>query len=546
MGSQANKQPGLEPGRRWLVFAGGQAGIDSVRAVLPDGSPQDVSAFSIAHWHQDAWAFRHGVIPVIVLDAMEGIRPLDRYHAYLVRFLGMDRPLVVVGRMDEVGDEADQFDLIQEEYEDVLLAAGLHAERFVASPDNPREAGLGTLGVRPIPPRPEALRVRVTGSEADRNLWRVRGELLAGTPVPGDTILCSPSNRIAHAGQVTVSEDAPNRVTLLFESTFYADEDEILSHQAHAPQETDVFRARVHCTSGEIREDETVLCETPLGSFEALVETVELTLDLDAHTIGHAPVAGPGTLAEIVLRAPHLVVLDSGADGYGTGTITLRSLDGTLLGTGLTSMEGYADQRHLVTPKATNITPVQNAVSPEDRIARNGHAGGVLWFTGLSGAGKSTLAMALEKRLFEKGYAVFVLDGDNVRQGLTANLGFSPGDRAENIRRVGEVAALFRQAGMIAISSFISPYRSDRDRARHAAEDGFHEIYIKADVETCISRDPKGLYARALKGDIAEFTGISAPYEEPVAPDLVVDTQAYGIEACLERLVNYVDTKFRL
>ena len=520
--------------------------MDSVRAILPDGSPQDVSVFSIDQWQRDAWALRHGVIPIIVLDAMEGVRPVDRYHAYLLRFLRMNRPVVVVGRMDEVGDETDQFDLIQEEYEDVLLGAGLHAERFVASPGHPGEGSLRGLGARTIPPRPEALRVRVRGSEADRNFWRVRGELLSGAPASGDTILCSPSNRVVSAGQVAVSEGSPNRVTLMFESAFYADEDEILSHQEHAPQETDVFRALVHCMSGEIREDETVLCETPLGAFEALVETVELSLDLKAHTVEYAPAADPGALAEIVLRAPHLVVLDSGADGYATGTMTLRSLDGTELGTGLTSMEGYADQRHLVTPKATNITPVQNAVSPEDRVARNGHAGGVLWFTGLSGAGKSTLAMALEKRLFERGYAVFVLDGDNVRQGLTANLGFSPGDRAENIRRVGEVAALFRQAGMIAISSFISPYRSDRDRARHAAEDGFHEIYIKADVETCISRDPKGLYARALKGDIAEFTGISAPYEEPVAPDLVVDTQAYGIEACLERLVNYVDTKFRL
>ena len=139
----------------------------------------------------------------------------------------------------------------------------------------------------------------------------------------------------------------------------------------------------------------------------------------------------------------------------------------------------------------------------------------MLWFTGLSGAGKSTLALALERELFAKGYQVYVLDGDNIRTGLNANLGFSPEDRAENIRRVGEVAALFADAGFIVISSFISPYRSDRERARAAAKDAFHEIYVKASLAACEERDPKGLYKRARTGEIAEFTGISSPYEPP-------------------------------
>jgi len=159
---------------------------------------------------------------------------------------------------------------------------------------------------------------------------------------------------------------------------------------------------------------------------------------------------------------------------------------------------------------------------------------------------KSTLAVALEKRLFEKGYNVYVLDGDNVRHGLNANLSFSPEDRAENIRRVGEVAALFERAGMIAITSFISPYRSDRDRAREAAGSGFHEIHVKADVATCEARDPKGLYKKARTGEIKEFTGISAPYEAPDTPELVIDTAASSVEECVERLVNYVESKFRV
>ena len=144
--------------------------------------------------------------------------------------------------------------------------------------------------------------------------------------------------------------------------------------------------------------------------------------------------------------------------------------------------------------------------------------------------------------MFEKGYAVYVLDGDNIRHGLNADLGFSPEDRAENIRRVGEVAALFSRAGVVAISAFISPYRSDRARARVAAGSDFHEIYIKAPIEVCEERDPKGLYARARSGELREFTGISAPYEMPESPDLIVDTANHDVSACVAHVVAYVDS----
>jgi bifunctional enzyme CysN/CysC len=209
-------------------------------------------------------------------------------------------------------------------------------------------------------------------------------------------------------------------------------------------------------------------------------------------------------------------------------------------------MEGYPDQRQALIVKSSNVTNVEHKVSSADRTARSGHRGGVLWFTGLSGAGKSTLAMAVEQYLFQKGFHVYVLDGDNVRRGLNVNLGFSPDDRAENIRRVGEVASLFADAGFICIAAFISPYRADREHARAAAREGFHEIYIQADLETCERRDPKGLYRKARAGAIRDFTGISAPYEEPASPDLAVDTAGNSVEDCVQRIVDYVDRAFAL
>ena len=195
-------------------------------------------------------------------------------------------------------------------------------------------------------------------------------------------------------------------------------------------------------------------------------------------------------------------------------------------------------------PPTPNLVRVEHRVTVEQRRRRNRHAGAVLWFTGLPGSGKSTLALMLEQRLFELGAQVYALDGDNIRHGLNSDLGFSPDDRHENIRRIGEVAALGADAGLIVITAFISPYRSDRELARRAAGSAFHEIYVKAPVEICERRDPKGHYALARAGKLTEFTGVSAPYEIPEAPALIVETDKLSIEDCITRLVAFAQTTF--
>jgi adenylylsulfate kinase len=178
-------------------------------------------------------------------------------------------------------------------------------------------------------------------------------------------------------------------------------------------------------------------------------------------------------------------------------------------------------------------------VSRADRQLQNGHNSAILWFTGLSGAGKSTLAHAVEHRLHELGCRTFVFDGDNVRHGLCADLGFSAEDRCENIRRVGELAKLFVEAGVIALTAFISPYRSDRDRVRALAAPGdFIEIYCQCPLDVCEQRDVKGLYAKARQGVIPEFTGISSPYEQPERPELVVNTATQPLDACVEQVLT--------
>lgn len=191
-----------------------------------------------------------------------------------------------------------------------------------------------------------------------------------------------------------------------------------------------------------------------------------------------------------------------------------------------------------------NITFTQHQVPLRDRWRQNGHSSGILWFTGLSGSGKTTLALNLERRLFERGWHACVLDGDNVRHGLSSDLGFSQKDRVENIRRVGEVAKLFAQTGMVVITAFISPYQADRDHVRAIAGDMFHEVFIDASLEMCERRDPKGLYVKARQGLIPDFTGVSAPYEAPRHPQLHLSTQEDDIETCLSLLETYVDRSF--
>jgi bifunctional enzyme CysN/CysC len=190
------------------------------------------------------------------------------------------------------------------------------------------------------------------------------------------------------------------------------------------------------------------------------------------------------------------------------------------------------------------IVAVDSSISSQDRAAVNGHRGGVLWLTGLSGAGKSTLAMAAQAALFARDRQVAVLDGDNLRHGLNRDLGFSDADRAENIRRIAEVAKLMSDAGLIVLVSAISPRQHQRDHARTILGDAFHEIFVQADLATCEARDPKGLYKRARAGEIAGFTGISAPYEAPQAPQLTLDTSQHALSESVQSLIDYALRSF--
>ncbi|PUA39882.1 adenylyl-sulfate kinase [Paenibacillus elgii] len=191
-----------------------------------------------------------------------------------------------------------------------------------------------------------------------------------------------------------------------------------------------------------------------------------------------------------------------------------------------------------------NIVWHHGAIGRRERQRINGHGSFALWLTGLSGSGKSSIAVELENRLYHEGIRTYILDGDNIRHGLNNNLGFSPEDRKENLRRVGEVAKLFVDAGVISIAAFISPYNEDRSMVRNMfADNEFIVIYVSCPLEQCEERDPKGLYKKARAGEIREFTGISAPYEVPLNPELVIETDKYSVHECVDLIIGYLKQK---
>ena len=508
---------------------------------------------------------------IMLIDAGHGIQQQSRFHAYLLSLLGIRQIAVAVNKMDLVGHSAERFAEIKQTYVDFLSRVGVTPDyvipvsarngdnivaRSTAMPWYDGPTIVEALDSFRPTPRPTDLPLRMPVQAVykfdDRRI--IAGRVESGRVMVGDRLIFSPSNKSARVASIeawhvpgqVVEGHAGQSIGMTLDEQIFVERGEIASREQDAPIETNVFRGRLFwLRHAPLRVGDTYQLKLGTRDVPATVQAVEKVYDSDdlsSHEATEVPRHG---IADVILRSRAMLAVDEGRHLARTGRFALS--DGTnIVAGGLIDMDGYPDQRKSVIVRSANLYRVEHGIDAPARASRNGHRGGVLWFTGLSGAGKSTIAMALEQELFRRGYHTYVLDGDNVRYGLNANLGFSPEDRAENIRRVGEVAALFADAGMIVITAFISPYRADRQRARDAAKDGFHEIYVAADVETCERRDPKGLYKRARKGEIAEFTGISAPYEAPEAAELTVDTRSLSVEQSLEVLLDYINRQFTL
>jgi len=492
---------------------------------------------------------------LLLVDAHDGVSEQTRRHALLLELIGVDRVVVAINKMDRVAYAQARYDEIRAELEALVGRIGIVATAFVpASARNGENIVSGSTtmawyrgptifdALLALPARVRrdtgALRVAVQGV-IRRDLRRTLvGRIESGELRVGAEILVAPAMRRARIASIDVwppssrtHAHAGESIGFTLDGPLYVDRGDVIADVAHPPTLATSFRARLLWLGARpLTVGDTFRMRFGTRTAAVEVAAFERVVDINALETGTHLSAETNDVAEVVLRSREPLAVDAIDAQPGLARfILLDGIDIVAGGTILAALAGAGD-----------LVPVEHLLGPERRAQRNGHRGAVVWLTGLPASGKSTIAMELERRLFERGMQTYVLDGDNLRTGLCADLGFSATDRTENIRRVGEVAALFADAGTVAIAAFISPFRADRERARAIAGDAFHEVYVAAGTAACERRDPKGHYRKARAGQLPGFTGISGDYEPPATPDLVLDTESLDLDAAVDRLEGYL------
>ena len=494
---------------------------------------------------------------VLLIAANEGVREQSRRHGYLLSMLGIRQVVVAVNKMDLVNFSEETFNAVVAEYRQFLSQIGLEARTFVpisarngfnvaskAAVEMPWYKGPSVLDMldrfeSPKPTTEQPLRFPVQDVYRFDERRIIAGRIESGTLRVGDRLLFSPNNKTSVVASIERWSGEPGEVAYAGESVaitlteqIFVQRGHVASQEKDTPIESNRFKANLFWM-GKNNLVAGNRYKLKLTTQELDCELVSVDRVIDASTL--EAVGEPrnyiarNDVAEITLQTRTPLVMDNHDRIPTLGRFII--VDGHQVGGGgILSGGTYTDRTQV---KSQNIFWSEGKVTASHRAARNGHQGAIVWLTGLSGSGKSTLAKALERELFNLGMHTTILDGDNVRHGLNSNLGFSPEDRVENIRRVGEVARLMAESGLIVISAFISPYRVDRRRAREIALEGgcdFLEVFVDAPLEVCEQRDPKNLYRRARAGEIQEFTGISAPYESPENAEVVVPTSKLSLE----------------
>lgn len=509
---------------------------------------------------------------IMVIAADEGAREQSRRHGQLLSLLGIRQLIVAVNKMDLVDYSEGAFRQVEKEYGEFLGGLGLEAKAFV-----PISAAAGAnvngrndaLGWFRGPALLEAIdQLNAAESVADQPLrfpiqdvYRMGnrrllvGRIESGTVRAGDQFLFSPHHKTARVATIERWPDPPvdsasagESIGITLRDHIFIERGHIASHEEEAPAESNRVHAKVFWIAGEpLRVGARYRLKLATQDVECEVVTLSNVVDaatLDAVATERSELR-VNEVGAVTLQTRRPLVLDDHDRVPGMGRFVLTASD-DLVGGGIVSGAPYTSAK---TVKSDNIFWSESEITAERRAIRNQHRGAVIWLTGLSGAGKSTIARALEKELFGLSMHTYVLDGDNLRHGLNANLGFAPEDRAENIRRVSEVAKLMADAGTVVVTSFISPYRADRARARAIALQAgaeFVEVFVDAPLAVCEQRDPKGLYQKARAGELKGFTGIDAPYEPPLDPEIVVHTHEQTAAESVAQILGELLPRLRL
>ena len=509
---------------------------------------------------------------ILVISADEGVREQSRRHAYLLSMLGIKHVIVVVNKMDLVDYSEKRFREIEQEYRKFLRELGLDARTFI--PASAREgenvarastkikwycgaSALEALDLLEPQERDVDLPLRFCIQDVYRFDGRriIAGRIETGTLSVGDQLVFSPANKSSvvatierwSAQESNGSAVAGDSIGITLSEQIFVERGYVASHENETPIETNRFHADLFWI---VREPLRVghLYNLRLATQDVKCEVVSIERVMDSSTLESK---GDGReqlerneIGRLTIQTRGRLVIDNHDRIPNLGRFVIID-DGQICGGGTIFGGVYTDRS---VAKSKNIFWTEGKITAGARAVRAGHRGAVIWLTGLSGAGKSTIAQSLERELFQRGMHTYVLDGDNIRHGLNSNLGFSPDDRVENIRRVSEVAKLMADSGTVVITAFISPYRMDRSRAREIALEGnaeFIEVFVDAPLEVCEARDPKNLYKKARAGQIREFTGIDAPYEAPEDPEIVVPTDRQSVDESVATILEQLLPRLR-
>ena len=496
----------------------------------------------------------------------EGVREQSRRHALILQLLGLRQVAVIVNKIDLIEFDQARFQAVSDEIVAFLGELGLtpkavvpisarHGDNIVErSPKTAWYKGEtvvelldGFEATRPATELPLRLPVQDVFKFDHRRL--VVGRIESGRVKVGDTLTFAPTGKSAKVASIEAWNAAPQIVAAAGQSVALTLDDELFiergmvaTHVERQPHLTHEALLRLFWLDQEpLEPGDRITLKVATSEYTVAVEGIRAVIDVDSLERQVADRVGQNGIAEVLVRSRSLMAIDLVDELTKTGRAVLVR-EGDIVGGAV--ILGRASEAKLAEEPRLIFSP-DHLVTNAARASANGHEGAVIWLTGLSGSGKSTLAMGLERELFARGRQVYVLDGDALRSGLNNDLGFGPEARAENIRRTAEVARLFADAGLIVVTSLISPYAAEREKARNIIGANFHEVYVKADLATCEARDPKGLYVRARSGEIKNFTGIDAPYEAPAQADFVIDTAATSPETALVSLLGYIEGNTR-
>jgi len=500
---------------------------------------------------------------VILVDARSGLQTQTRRHSFIVSLLGIRQVIVAINKMDLIDYNRDRFGSIVADYRAFANKLGLGQVECLPvvalTGDNVLERS-EELGWYEGPTLIEFLESVPVGAEAASLDFRFpvqyvnrhsdsfrgfSGTIASGHIDVGEPVMAMPSGRQSRIERIVTFDGdraraiAGQSVTLTLADEIDLSRGDMLVRPESRPRIAEGLDARVvWMADSPLNPGRQYDLRFATSTVAATPELIHHRIDVNSLEHHHVDQLGLNDIGLVRWRLGKPTAFDSYAEHRQTGAfVVIDRISNLTVGAGMI-VRPVTDE---LSDKSSNVVWHEHRIAKSQRAGQKSQRPAVLWFTGLSGAGKSSVANALEQALFQRGYHSYLLDGDNVRHGLNRDLGFTDEDRVENIRRIGEVACLMADAGLVVLSAFISPFRADRDMVRELMEPGeFVEIHVRASLETCESRDPKGLYAKARAGAIKHFTGIDSPYEAPDRPELVLDTERLSIEESVDRLIDYL------